>query len=112
MDGEISDWANVEAGVPQGSILGPILFLIYINDLIGVVSSDIRIFADDTFIFQIVKATSFAELTKDLEAITRWSVQWKLEFNPTITKQAIEVLFSNRKNKSKLEPLRINDILI
>ena len=112
LDGEISDWANVEAGVPQGSILGPILFLIYINDLIGVVSSDIRIFADDTFIFQIVKATSFAELTKDLEAITRWSVQWKLEFNPTITKQAVEVLFSNKKNKSKLEPLKINDILI
>ena len=49
---------------------------------------------------------------KDLDAITRWSVQWKLEFNPTITKQAVEVLFSNNKIKSKLDPLVLNGILI
>ena len=112
LDGESSDWANVEAGVPQGSILGPILFLIYINDLIKVVGSDIRIFADDTFIFRIVNSTSATELMKDLNAITRWSVQWKLEFNPTMTKQAVEVLFSNNKIKSKLDPLVLNGILI
>ena len=112
LDGESSDWAEIEAGVPQGSILGPILFLLYINDLIGVVTSDIRIFADDTFIFRIVNSTSATELMNDLDAITRWSVQWKLEFNPTITKQAVEVLFSNNKIKSKLDPLVLNGILI
>ena len=112
LDGENSDWVSVEAGVPQGSILGPILFLVYINDLIQVVHSDIRIFADDTFIFRIVNPTSALELTKDLEAITRWSEQWKLEFNPTITKQAAEVLFSNKKIKSILDPLKMNDIPI
>ena len=111
LDGESSDWANVEAGVPQGSIIGPILFLIHINNLIKVVGSDIRIFADDTFIFRIVDSTSATELMKDLEAITRWSVQWKLEFNPTITKQAVEVIFSNNKIKSKLDLLVLNGIL-
>ena len=112
LDGENSDWVDIEAGVPQGSILGPILFLIYINDLIEVVSSDIRIFADDTFIFRIVDATSSEELIKDLEAITRWSVQWKLEFNPSLSKQAIEVLFSNKRTKTKLDPLIFNGFLI
>ena len=112
LDGESSDWMDIEAGVPQGSILGPILFLLYINDLIKVVSSDIRIFADDTFIFRIVNASSAAELIKDLEAINRWSLQWKLEFNPSISKQAIEVLFSNKRSKSKLDPLYINGFQI
>ena len=80
--------------------------------MIKVVSSDIRIFADDTFIFRIVNASSAAELIKDLEAITRWSIQWKLEFNPSISKQAIEVLFSNKRSKSKLDPLYINGFQI
>ena len=60
LDGENSDWEDVRAGVPQGSILGPILFLIYINDLVYAVSSDIRIFADDTYIFRIIDPASFS----------------------------------------------------
>ena len=112
LDGETSDWSDIEAGVPQGSILGPILFLLYINDLTGVVSSDIRIFADDTFIFRIVNSDSSIELIKDLEAITRWAIQWKMEFNPSITKQAVEVLFSHKRKKAILEPLYFNNILI
>ena len=112
LDGENSDWEDVRAGVPQGSILGPILFLIYINDLVDAVSSDIRIFADDTFIFRIIDPASFSDLKKDLDAITRWSVQWKLEFNPTITKQAIEVVFSNKRIKPFLQPLVFNGIAV
>ena len=53
IDGKNSDWACVQAGVPQGSLLGPLLFLVYINNLVEVVDSEIRIFADDTFIFTV-----------------------------------------------------------
>ena len=110
LDGECSDWADLEAGVPQGSILGPILFLIYINDLIDEVSSDIRIFADDTFIFRIVDPSSTYELTQDLEKITRWAHRWKMIFNPDISKQAVEIVFSNKRIKPVVIPLVFNGI--
>ena len=54
IDGKYSEWTNIDAGVPQGSLLGPILFLVFINDIVDVVESDIRIFADDTFIYRIM----------------------------------------------------------
>ena len=100
LDGQSSDWGSVEAGVPQGSILGPLLFLVYINDLTEVVESDINIFADDTFIFHIIDQFSTQILNSDLEKITTWANQWKMSFNPDITKQAIEIIFSNKHNKS------------
>ena len=52
IDGKFSEWVNVQAGVPQGSLLGPLLFLVFINDLVEIVVSNIRIFADDTSIFE------------------------------------------------------------
>ena len=102
--------AGVQAGVPQGSILGPILFLIFINDLTEVVESDIRIFADDTFIFRIVDQFSSEILNRDLNKITAWAWQWKLVFNPDISKQAVEIVFSTKKIKSILVPLIFNNI--
>ena len=93
MDGVCSQWAGISAGVPQGSILGPILFLVYIYDLTEVVSSDIRIFADDTFIFRVVDQNSTDVLNDDLRKISVWANQWKMLFNPDITKQAVEVVF-------------------
>ena len=110
LDGVCSDWADISAGVPQGSILGPILFLVYINDLIEVVSSDIRIFADDTFIFRIVDQYSTEVLNADLKNISIWAHQWKMLFNPDMTKQAVEIVFSRKRKKSHLEPLVFNGI--
>ena len=97
MDGKFSNWAEIEAGVPQGSILGPILFLVYINDLIDCVDSEIRIFADDTFIFRVVDENSTTKLNQDLEKITEWANQWKMIFNPDITKAAVEITFSRKR---------------
>ena len=54
IDGKFSEWVDVQAGVPQGSLLGPLLFLVFINDLVEVVESDIRIFADDTSFFELL----------------------------------------------------------
>ena len=111
INGSMSEWAAVHSGVPQGSVLGPLLFLIYINDLSEIIESEIRIFADDTFIFQTVpqNAPSTADtLEGDLRKITNWANQWKLSFNPDLSKQAVEVIFSKNKRAPKFNPLTFN----
>ena len=110
LDGLCSEWEEVGAGVPQGSILGPILFLLYINDIVEVVESDIKIFADDTFIFRIVDQYSTDILNSDLQKINEWATLWKMSFNPDISKQAVEVFFSKKQKKSILDPLVFNNI--
>jgi len=112
MDGKLSNWADTEAGVPQGSILGPILFLVYINDLIECVDSQIRIFADDTFLFRVVNSNenSTTKLNEDLEKVKQWAHKWKMVFNPDITKQAVEVIFSRKQTPSQFDPLVFNGI--
>ena len=73
LNGQTSSWADVNAGVPQGSILGPLLFLIYINDLADGLSSNAKLFADDTSLFSVVHNanTTANELNNDLVKISR-----------------------------------------
>ena len=99
LNGSNSTNSTVESGVPQGSVLGPLLFLVYINDLDRNIKSNIKFFADDTMLFSIVKdpVISANDLNHDLNIIHQWVYQWKLEFNPDPTKQATEVLFSCKK---------------
>ena len=94
LNGSFSDYSTVVSGVPQGSVLGPLLFLIYINDLERDINSNIKFFADDTMLFSIVHdpTTSANDLNHDLNIILQWAYQWKMEFNPDPSKQATEVL--------------------
>ena len=96
LNGSISEYSQIASGVPQGSILGPLLFLININDLEKHIKSNSIFFADDTTLFSIVKDPNMYanDLNHDLDIINRWAHQWKLEFNPDPLKHATEVLFS------------------
>ena len=84
LNGQTSSWQNIYAGVPQGSVLGPLLFLIYINDLPAGLTSMCKIFADDTSLFSKVndKSNSNVQLNSDLAKISKWALQWKMSFNP------------------------------
>ena len=79
INGTCSDWAPVSSGVPQGSVLGPLLFVIYINDLPDMTESAIKIFADDTKIYQ--EAGQRDRLQADLDRALMWSEKWQLPFN-------------------------------
>ena len=111
LNGQYSSWANVNAGVPQGSILGPLMFLIYINDLSDGLVSDEKLFADDTSLFSVVHDinTSANDLNKDLASINNWAYQWKMSFNPDPTKQAQEVIFSRKTKTLSHPPLFFNN---
>ena len=93
--GQTSPWTNILAGVPQGSALGQLFSLIYINDLSDDLSSNPKLFADDTSLFSVVhdKNISANELTNDLPKISNWAYQWRMSFNPDTLKEAQEVFF-------------------
>ena len=105
---------GVESGVPQGSVLGPLLFLIYINDLEIGIKSKVKLFADDTMIYFVVHNPSLtaAVLNQDLKFIAQWAHQWKMSFNPEPSKQAVEILFSQKKIKPTHPPLFFNGLIV
>ena len=114
LNGSYSDFSSVESGVPQGSVLGPLLFLIYINDLERNIKSNVKFFADDTILFSIVKnpGLSANDLNYDLGVIHQWAHQWKLEFNPDPTKQATEVLFSCKTSNPNHPHIMFNGTVV
>jgi len=103
LNGIESPWESIISGVPQGSVLGPLLFLIYINDLTQNISANIKLFADDSSLF--IKVSNVEEahqtLMGDLNTISAWARLWKMKFNPDISKQAIEVVFSCKYEKTR-----------
>ena len=95
IEGSLSDLVDVLAGVPQGSRLGPLLFLIYINDIAENLESNASIFADDTTLISTGNdpAETAEVLNRDLKKISQWSDEWKLTFNPGKT---YDMIFSKK----------------
>ena len=97
---QFSSWKPILAGVPQGSILDPLHFLIYNNDLPNELKSNAKLFADDTSLFTLVKdKNESTSILNDILLISKWAYNWKMFFNPDPTKPAHELIFS-KKNKS------------
>ena len=93
--------------MPQGCVLGPLFFLIYINHLVDNISSEAKLFADDTSLFTVVYEVDIAanKLNRDLEIMSTWGYQWKMQFNPDKNKQAIKVIFSQKRDTLVHPPL-------
>ena len=84
LEGDCSKEVPVTSGVPQGSVLGPILFLAYINDLPDKVKSQVRLFADDTAAYlAITKLSDSDQLQADLDILQEWELRWDMQFNPS-----------------------------
>ena len=103
IEGQCSDWRTINSGVPQGSVLGPLLFLIYINDITDDLASLPLIYADDTTLLEIVDdtAVSAGRLNSDLNKIAVWLVT----MNPVKSRN---VVFSLKRNKQVHPPLFLN----
>ena len=101
LNSQNSTWVNAEAGLRQGSIVGPLLFIIDKNDLSENLVSNPKLFADDTSLFSVIfdKDLSAKNLNDDLKRIHNWVFQWKMSFNLDPNKQAQEVLFSRKIQK-------------
>ena len=93
VDGVMSNEAHVTSGVPQGSVLGPALFLFYINDLPDALRSTVRLFADDTILYN--SADNNKLLQDDLARLELWESKWDMEFHP---KKCQHISFSRKRH--------------
>ena len=111
LNGQSSNQFDVKDSVPQGSIMGPLRFLIYINDLPEGLITNAKLFVDDMSLFSVVRdiAASTEELNNDLRNISKWGYQWKMIFNPDLTKQAEDSIFSRKLNKLVYPNLSFNN---
>ena len=98
VDGEESTESPVSSGVPQGSVLGPAMFLFYINDLPDELGSAVRLFADDTIVYNTTNNQQ--ELQDDLAKLEQWERLWDMEFHPA----KCQKIFSRKREPTSVSP--------
>ena len=76
-----SEWSDVFSGMPQGSVLGPTLFNIYVSDMPLIVNSSVVKFADDVKMFRTIKSIDFHQIQQDINVLSEWAKKWQLYFN-------------------------------
>ena len=107
-----SDMATITSGIPQGSVLGPMLFLIYVNDLPEEVLSTLKLFADDTKLYREIQNDHDKEiLQNDLNELMDWSVKWQLPFNIEKCK-VLHLGINNPKHKYSIKSGTNNEVLL
>ena len=103
VNGALSSWKDVTSGVPQGSVLGPVLFVVFINDLPEMVSNKCSMYADDTKIYTAINDDKATEsLQQDLDNLVTWADNWQLRFNAGKCK----ALHMGSKNQSKVYSMK------
>ena len=82
LDGEASSEVHVDSVVPQGTVLGPLMFLLYVNDIGEGVNSEVKLFADDCLLYRTIESESDTkQLQEELSKMTEWSKKWLMRFN-------------------------------
>ncbi len=111
INGVSSDWNNINASVPQGSILGPLLFLIYVNDLVDDLIATPYLFADDTSLFMEIDSSdfyiTFDQLNRDLQVLSDWARLWRVTFNAAKT---VYMIISNKTNGPEYPDLYLDGV--
>ena len=106
-DGKHSDPAQVTSGVPQGTVLGPLLFLLYVNDLPDNLKSSIRLFADDALLYDVISNENDGDqLQEDLKQLEAWQNTWQMSFNRLQSVRPFASLLNGthpRRNMSSVE---------
>ena len=99
LNGQCSNWGSISAGVPQGFILGPLLFLVYINDRTVGLKCNAKYFADNTSLFTLVEdsRTTANDINYNLALIGKWALTWRMSFNPDPQKQAVKLTFLRKR---------------
>ena len=101
LEGKTSASAPVTSGVPQGSVLGPLLFLCYINDLPSCVSSTPRLFADECLLYWRINSPADAViLQQDLDRLQKWEADWLMQFNPD---KCDVIRITNRRERRRID---------